>query len=126
MFAKRLYEYNLLDNILWLWFLIYADVIYFHSNRKGRLIDAFLAAPVATPGKVQDDVEGVVEGPLVVAVAQHGFLKVQLLLAVYVCYYLILSPEQTVYMEVALGLLDGHGVGLVGLVGVVVGLGVDG
>ena len=126
MFAKRLYEYNLLGNILRLWFLIYADVIHFHSNRKGILVNAFLAAPVTAPGQVQDDVEGVVEGPLVVVFTKNGFFQMELFLAVHVCYDLIFGPEKGVDVEVSLGLLDGHGVVLVGVLGVVVILGVDG
>ena len=73
-------------------FLIDADVVNLHGDGKGGFIDAFLAAPVASPGQVEDDVEGVVEGPLVVGVAQDGFFKMEQLLAVNVGYDFVIGP----------------------------------
>ena len=70
--------------------------------------------------------EGVVEGPLVVVFTKNGFLKVELLLAVNVGGDFVIGPEEGVDVEIALGILDGHGVVLVGVLGVVVVLGVDG
>ena len=106
--------------------LVNAHVVDLHCDGKGVLVNAFLAAPVAAPGKVQDDVEGVVEGPLVVVFTKNGFLQVELFLAVNVGYDLIFCPKEGVDVEVSLGLFDGHGVVLVGVLGVVVILGVDG
>ncbi len=107
-------------------FLVYPDIVHLHGDGEGGFIDAFLAAPVASPGQVEDDVEGVVEGPLVVGVAQDGLFKVEQLLAVDVGYDFVIGPQEGVDVEIALGFLYGDGLGLVGLVGVVVGLGVDG
>ena len=50
----------------WLLFLLeYAHVVHFHSQRKFALVNTLLTAPVATPSEVEDDVEGVVVGPVV-------------------------------------------------------------
>ena len=59
---------NTIEKLFVLWELVNTDVVHFHGDGEGGFIDTFLTAPVATPGKVEDDVEGVVEGPLVVAV----------------------------------------------------------
>ena len=72
--------------------LINADVVHLHGDGEGGFIDAFLAAPVASPGKVEDDVEGVVEGPLIVGVAQDGFFKMEQFLAVDVGYDFVIGP----------------------------------
>ena len=106
--------------------LVNAHVVDLHCDGKSVLVNAFLAAPVAAPGKVEDYVEGVVEGPLVVAVTKNGFLQVELFLAVNVGDDLVVGPQKGVDVEIALGFLDGHGVGLVGVLGVVVILGMDG
>ena len=101
------------------------DIVDLHRAGQGALVDTLHAAPVATPGQIEDGVEGVVERPLVVAAAQLCLGHGQLYLSVHIGGDGGGGPLKGVGVELALGTGQHESVGLLRVLGVVVVLSVD-
>ena len=105
--------------VIWvklLFLLEYAHVIHLHCDRQRVLVNALCATPVTTPSEVEDDVEGVIIGPVVAA--QATVVVGQLKFAVDIGGDVLAGPLDGIGVEFALGALAVHLVGHLGAVGV--------
>ena len=98
------------------------DIVYLHREGQGRLVNAGIATPVATPCQIEYQVEG-----LVIGIVEYGMVAVvrQQQLSVNVCLDLVSCPLQCIDVIFCLCSTDVAGLGNLGVVGVVVSFGVQ-